>query len=340
MPFAQTRVLIVEDSALARQALLSALRAQVNIAVVGLAADARQARDYVLRLDPDALLIDLESRNLDGPSLVELLMKRHPLPIVALGRPALGEHLRLHATAPFELVRRPAYDEQLAQLGPLLASKLALCAAAGARRQPRPLRLPAYPPDQLILIGASTGGTEAIAKLLAQLPPQLPPILIVQHIPAAFSKAFADRLDRCSSLSVKEAEDGDPALAGHGYVAPGGKHMIAAWNGRQHALRLSLEPPVWYQRPSVDILFKSISPHAAPHCIAVILTGMGKDGAAGMLELRQKGATTFGQDEASCIVYGMPKAAFDCGAVETQLPLDKIAPALLSALSRSPARLH
>jgi len=199
-------------------------------------------------------------------------------------------------------------------------------------------RLRQLDPRSVILLGASTGGTEALRDVLTQLPGDLPGIAIVQHIPATFSKAFADRLNGLCQLEVREAVDGDRLAPGLALIAPGNFHMMLQWAGDHYRVRVADGPPVWHQRPAVDLLFKSAADcGAAPHAVAGILTGMGKDGAEGLKRLRDKGATTFAQDEASCVVYGMPKAAWECGAAQIQIPLDRIAPYLVG---RSEAALH
>lgn len=188
-------------------------------------------------------------------------------------------------------------------------------------------RLRQLDPRSVILLGASTGGTEALRDVLTHLPGNLPGIAIVQHIPATFSKAFADRLNTLCALEVREAVDGDRLAPGIALIAPGNFHLLLQWTGDHYRVRVTDGPPVWHQRPAVDLLFKSAADcGAAPHAIAGILTGMGKDGAEGLKKLRDKGATTFAQDEASCVVYGMPKAAWECGGAQIQVSLDRIAP--------------
>lgn len=198
--------------------------------------------------------------------------------------------------------------------------------ARPVRAEIPPARLGHRDPRDIILLGASTGGTEALRDVLTKLPANLPGIAIVQHIPATFSKAFADRLNTLCALEVREAVDGEPLLPGTALIAPGNFHLLVQWSGGQYRARVVTGPQVWHQRPAVDLLFKSAADcGAAPHAIAGILTGMGKDGAEGLLRLREKGAATFAQDEASCVVYGMPKAAFENGAAQLQVPLDRIA---------------
>lgn len=209
---------------------------------------------------------------------------------------------------------------------------------AVAKTRIEPARLRQLDPRSLILLGASTGGTEALRDVLTHLPGDLPGIAIVQHIPATFSKAFADRLNTLCQLEVREAVDGDRLTPGLALIAPGNFHMMLQWAGDHYRVRVVDGPPVWHQRPAVDLLFKSAADcGAAPHAVAGILTGMGKDGAEGLKKLRDKGATTFAQDEASCVVYGMPKAAWECGAAQIQVSLDRIAPYIVG---RCEATLH
>ncbi len=192
-------------------------------------------------------------------------------------------------------------------------------------------------PKRLILLGASTGGTEALREVLTQLPGDLPGIAIVQHIPAHFSRAFADRLNACCALEVREAVDGDRLVPGLALVAPGNYHMMLQWAGDGYRVRVADGPMVWHQRPAVDVMFKSIADAAGPHAIAGVLTGMGKDGGEGLLRLREKGAMTFAQDEETCVVYGMPRVAWEMGGAQRQLPLDQVADYLLQAVATPPA---
>lgn len=262
------------------------------------------------------------------------------------------EALRLGAV---DFIAKPSGSFSFGDLGPQLIAKVK--AAAGARIRPaartptnppiRPVTQPAFAtaparpihhhPRSLILIGSSTGGTEALRDVLTRLPVDLPGIAIVQHIPATFSKSFADRLNTLCNLEVREAVDGDRLQPGLVLIAPGGFHMMLQWVSDHYHVRIVNGPPIWHQRPAVDLLFKSAADcGAGPHAIAGILTGMGKDGAEGLLRLREKGAVTFAQDEASCVVYGMPKAAWECGAAQQQISLDRIAPFLINR-SEQPA---
>lgn len=349
------RVLIVDDSAVVRKLASTALAADPEIEVVGTAADPYAARDLLRELSPDVLTLDLEMPRMDGLTFLRLLMERRPLPVVVMsslsqrGSEYALEALRLGAV---DVLGKPGGSYSFGDIGPVLCAKVktaaharprpasaALAAAAIARASAPPFAPPArepaparrFDPRALFLLGASTGGTEALRDVLTALPTDLPPIAIVQHIPATFSKAFADRLNTLCAFEVREAVDGDVLRPGLALVAPGNFHLLVAWTGAHYRARVITGPPVWHQRPAVDLLFKSAADcGAAPHAVAGILTGMGRDGAEGLLKLREKGASTFAQDEASCVVYGMPKAAWECGAAQTQIPLSRMAAHLVA----------
>lgn len=333
------RVLIVDDSAVVRRVASEALASDPDIEVVGTAADPYLARDRLRELAPDVITLDLEMPRMDGLTFLRLLMEARPMPVIVLsslsqqGSEYALEALRLGAV---DVLGKPGGSYSFGDLAPQLIAKVK--AAARARVRPaRPVAdVPAARekaagtfaghPRSLILLGASTGGTEALRDVLTELPADLPGIAIVQHIPATFSKAFADRLDSICAIEVREAVDGELLLPGTALIAPGNFHLMLQWTGQHYRARVVTGPQVWHQRPAVDLLFKSAADcGAGPHAIAGILTGMGKDGADGLLRLREKGATTFAQDEASCVVYGMPKAAFENGAAQVQVPLDHIA---------------
>ena len=343
------RVLVVDDSAVVRKLASDALASDPEIEVVGTAIDPYMARDKLRELSPDVLTLDLEMPRMDGLTFLRLLMERKPMPVVVMssltqrGSDYALEALRLGAV---DFIAKPSGSFSFGDLGQQLIAKVK--ASAGARVRPA-ARTPVAPPlkpaapsasqtpirhhnaRSIILIGSSTGGTEALRDVLTQLPVDLPGIAIVQHIPATFSKSFADRLNTLCALEVREAVDGDRLQPGLVLVAPGGFHMMLQWAADHYKVRVALGPPVWHQRPAVDLLFKSAADcGAAPYALAGVLTGMGKDGAEGLLRLREKGAITFAQDEASCVVYGMPKAAWECGAAQQQIALDRIAPFLIN----------
>jgi len=340
------RVLIIDDSAVVRKMAADALNADPEIEVIGTAVDPYAARDKITELKPDVITLDIEMPRMDGLTFLEILMQRRPTPVIVMsslsqrGSEHALEALRLGA---FDVLGKPHGSFSFGDLGVQLIAKIK--AAAGARLRPMaaPVRtaplaagqaraiMPAaairpFDPRAIILLGASTGGTEALRDVITHLPPNLPGIAIVQHIPAHFSKAFADRLRQTSALDVREAVDGDRLAPGVALVAPGNFHMLLQWAGTHYRVRVTDGPQIWHQRPAVDLLFKSAADcGAAPHAVAGVLTGMGKDGAEGLLRLRERGANTFAQDEASSVVYGMPRAAFENGAAQRQLPLGHVA---------------
>lgn len=332
------RVLIVDDSALARQMLSQILTAEPTICVVGTASDPFIAREMIKALNPDVVTLDVEMPRMDGLAFLEKIMTLHPMPVVmvsSLTQKGADIALRALELGAVDYVAKPTIGltDGFAALSEEIVAKVRTAATARVRALPhdqntsaRPqLGLPAVSSEALIAIGASTGGVEALHRLLADFPASSPAILITQHMPPAFTASFAARLDQRCAVAVCEARDGEPILAGHVYIAPGGRHLEVARRGARYACRVHDQAPVSGHRPSVDVLFTSVARGAARHAVGIILTGMGKDGAAGLLEMRQAGASTIGQDEASCVVYGMPKAARDCGATEIELPIGKIA---------------
>jgi two-component system chemotaxis response regulator CheB len=351
------RVLIIDDSAVVRRMAAEALNADRAIEVIGTATDPYAARDLMMKLQPDVITLDIEMPRMNGLTFLEILMQRRPIPVIIMsslsqrGSEHALEALRLGA---FDVLGKPHGAYSFGELGAELVAKVK--AAAGTRlralpppgKQPAPARTVTAPPQgfapfdprAVILLGASTGGTEALRDVITRLPPQLPGIAIVQHIPPVFSKAFADRLGQTSALEVREAADGDRLAPGVALIAPGNFHMLLQWAGTGYRVRLTDGPQVWHQRPAVDVLFKSAADcGAGPHALAGVLTGMGKDGADGLLKLREKGATTFAQDEATSVVYGMPRAAWENSAAQKQLPLPEVAAYLTRhfAAARSPS---
>ncbi|WP_242148631.1 chemotaxis response regulator protein-glutamate methylesterase [Sphingomonas sp. BAUL-RG-20F-R05-02] len=334
-PATPVRVLIVDDSASMRAMLRAILSADPEIEVVGGAPEPHAAREMIKALDPDVLTLDVEMPGMDGLSFLERLMRLRPMPVVmcstltARGAEVSVEALRLGAV---DCIAKPVGGvRELARDGQMLRDTV----KAAARTRPR-APSPAQPvaaadlcTDCMIAIGASTGGVEALFSILSALPVDCPPVLIVQHMPAAFTAGFASRLDRLCPMRVVEALDGTVIVPGTAYVAPGGRHM-----GLSHGrIKLSDAPPVSGHRPSVDHLFRSIAGLGA-RATGVILTGMGADGAQGLRAMRDAGARTLGQNEASCIVYGMPRAACEAGAVEHEHHLNALPRAILSACQR------
>jgi two-component system chemotaxis response regulator CheB len=348
-PVSKIKVLIVDDSAIVRKLLSEALSAEPDIEVVGVAPDPYVAREKILRLNPDVLTLDIEMPRMDGLTFLKKVMQYRPMPVIvisSLGQASSGAALEALQVGAVEVLAKPGGPYSVGDLKDDLPCKIR--AAAGARlgavkpsapaASPRP-PLPHTPvasgrrSDSLILIGASTGGTEAIREVLCALPGDCPPIVIVQHIPAVFSRAFADRLDSICTLRVKEASENDVVEAGLALIAPGNYHMRLRRAVEHYRVTLDDGPRVCYQRPAVNVLFESAEPFAGPKLTAVLLTGMGTDGAQGMLQLRRAGAHTIAQDEASCVVFGMPREAIRLGAVDQVLPLERIAPAILARCS-------
>jgi two-component system chemotaxis response regulator CheB len=352
------RLLIVDDSALVRKILTESLSKDPDIEIVGTAADPYIARDKMLALKPDVMTLDIEMPRMDGLTFLRLVMKHRPMPVIIMSSlTGTGSELALQALqqGAVDVVGKPSGSYSVTSDIAVLVQKIKAAARAKLRvpaavpvsAPPRtepppalhrpPSAVPAAPAPSapsgrryaardLILMGASTGGTEALKSILTQLPDDLPPIAIVQHIPAYFSKAFADRLNQLCRLEVREAVNGDRLRSGLALVAPGGHHLVLRWNGAGYSVELNDGPQVHHQRPAVDVLFDSaVKCGAGPHSLAVLLTGMGADGAAGMLHLKDAGATTFAQDEESCVVFGMPREAIKLGAAQQILPLDQMA---------------
>ena len=338
----RVRVLIVDDSALVRQVLSEILSEDPGIEVVGTAPDPLIARDKIKQLEPDVLTLDVEMPRMDGLTFLQNLMRLRPMPVVMVSSlTEAGAQVTLDALAlgAVDFVTKPKLDVQrgLTSYGADLREKIKFAARARVTRlQPAgtPVQIGAIKyrtTDRLIAIGASTGGTEAIRVILEQMPADAPATVITQHIPAAFSKPFAERLDRHSKMTVVQAEDDMPLLAGHAYVAPGGLHLRVQRSGARWRCRLGEDDPIRRHRPSVDALFESVAQAAGANASAALLTGMGDDGARGLLALRKAGAATMVQDEASSVVWGMPGAAYTLGAAQQVLPLSEIAGALLAS---------
>ncbi len=342
------RVLVIDDSALIRQLMTQLLDAVDGIEVVGSAADPYIAREKIKQLNPDVLTLDVEMPRMDGLTFLRNLMRLRPMPVVMVS--TLTEHgaqvtLEALALGAVDFIAKPRLDvvRGFAEYSDVLVDKIRLAARARvARAHGTQAPLPEQQPlsyrstDRLLAIGASTGGTEAIREVLERMPADAPAIVIAQHIPAAFSGAFADRLDRHSKMTVVHVERDQPLLVGHAYVAQGGRHRRVHRRGARWLCRLGDDEPVRRHRPSVDALFESVAEHAGANASAALLTGMGDDGARGLLALRKAGASTFAQDEASSVVWGMPGAAVALSAVDQVLPLQHIAHHLLGAAPMEP----
>jgi two-component system, chemotaxis family, protein-glutamate methylesterase/glutaminase len=341
------RVLCVDDSAFFRKVLSDILGHRPDIDLVGCVNDPYEARDRLQTSVVDVLTLDLEMPRMDGLTFLKLLMDRKPMPVIILsaltptGSQRAIEALFAGAMAvhakPASMTLTPPFVDKLAR-------DIRLASIAPLRRR-RPLLLnPCFPnhdaakasydPRQIIALGASTGGTQALEEILMKLPTNLPGIVVVQHIPAGFSARFAERLNRTCSLDVREAKDGDTVRPGTALIAPGDRHMEVCWLRDHYRIYLHDGPPVEHQRPSVDVLFESLATHAGASCVAVLLTGMGRDGAAGMKRLHDLRAHTIAQDADSSVVYGMARKAVELHAVDDIVPLENIASVLLKTLQQ------
>jgi two-component system chemotaxis response regulator CheB len=346
------RVIVVDDSAVMRHLLSEIINAETDMEAIAGASDPIVARELIRNMDPDVITLDMEMPRMDGLEFLEKLMRLRPMPVVMVSAFAEANSqvaLRALELGAMELVAKPRSGAGgLADYAHEVTTKIRAAAAgrlkgaaAPARRAPvaaAPLAAKSVWGDRVIVIGASTGGTEAIKDVLVHMPPNAPPILVAQHMPEGFTRSFATRLDSLCSIRVKEAEDGERALPGHAYIAPGHSHLMLKKSGGCYSNLLSKAEPVNRHRPSVDVLFRSAARSAGANILAVILTGMGKDGAAGMAEMHRAGAYTYAQDEASCVVFGMPKEAIAQGGVDEILPLDDIAAALLARLATPAVR--
>ena len=348
----KTRVLVVDDSSVVRRAISDALSRDPSIDVVGAACDPYVARDMILELNPDVITLDIEMPRMDGLTFLRILQKHRPMPVIIIssltqaGSKAAMDALEAGAV---DVIAKPSSAYAIGDVALQLAHRVKGAsvarlrtsgpAAVGAERlTSASAATTRYNPRQLILLGASTGGTEAIKSVLTQLPNTLPGICIVQHIPAMFSKAFADRLNEVCALEVREAVSGEEVRPGVALIAPGDYHMMVAWSGGAYRVVLNQAPPVHHTRPAVDILFESAASSAGRYAVAGLLTGMGVDGAAGMAKLKAAGAATFAQNEDTCVVYGMPRAAVELGVVDHVLPLNQIPTAIIrGAKSRAEA---
>jgi two-component system chemotaxis response regulator CheB len=347
----KTRVLIVDDSAIVRKLLCEALSGESDLEVVGTAPDPFVARDKILSLRPDVLTLDIEMPRMDGLTFLKRLMRFHPMPVVVISSLAQSSSraaIEALQSGAVEVLAKPGGPYSVGEMKQDLPHKIRAAARARLARTAvdpiAPVKLSTPPVfhganrSAVIAIGASTGGTEAIREVLAGMPENSPAIVVVQHIPAVFSTAFANRLNDLCRIQVKEAADGDRVLAGRARVAPGNFHMTLEKRGGEYRVSVQDGPRVCYQRPSVDVLFNSVAQAAGADAIGAILTGMGADGAQGMLKMKQAGARTIAQDEASCVVFGMPREAIRMGASDQVLPLQRIASELI-ALSASGVRV-
>jgi two-component system chemotaxis response regulator CheB len=351
------RVLVVDDSASMRELLTEILRSDPGIEVVGGAADPYIAREKIKQLNPDVLTLDVEMPRMDGLAFLSNLMRLRPMPVVMCSSlTQRGADVVLNALdlGAIDYIAKPTVNtlQGMREHAQEIITKVKVAASAHVR-QPREPAKPVFedshntdvilpkrkPPltgvstERLIAIGASTGGTEAIKEVLTHLPASSPGVVIVQHIPKAFSGAFASRMNTLCEIEVCEATDGQAILPGHAYIAPGDQHLLVVRSGNRYMCRLSDGVAVNRHKPSVDVLFRSVTQAAGDKAVGVILTGMGRDGALGLKELREAGAPTLAQDEASSVVWGMPGAAWEIGAAQALYPLHAIAEQIMAQLT-------
>lgn len=344
------RVLIVDDSAVVRQTMAELIASDPELEVMDTASDPFAAAARISKERPDVITLDVEMPKMDGVTFLRKLMAQHPIPVVMCSS-LVGDKTetlqQAMAAGAVDVICKP----QVGVKGFLEESRTVLCDAIKAAAQARLNRIrPAHvsaklsadavlpPPsgsamskttETIIAIGVSTGGTEAVRSVLEALPADCPPIVVVQHMPEHFTAAFARRLDGLCRITVSEAKDGDRMLRGHALIAPGNRHTLLTRSGANYCVEVREGPLVSRHRPSVDVLFRSVARAAGRNAVGLIMTGMGDDGARGLLEMRQAGARTLGQDEASCVVYGMPNEARKLGAVEEELPLSRLPATLL-----------
>jgi two-component system, chemotaxis family, protein-glutamate methylesterase/glutaminase len=344
------KVLVVDDSALVRKVLGEEISKFPDFKVVGSAIDPYDAREKIFQLQPDILTLDLEMPRMDGLSFLAKLMKFHPMPVVVVssqapeGSKAAMDALALGAV---EIIPKPGSQFSVPDVGRTLIHALRAAASANmdklSQRQISDQETKAKgvvsllktTTHKVVAIGASTGGTQAIEAVMREMPADAPGTVIVQHMPQTFTGAFAERLNKICSMQVREAQDLDDVTPGVALLAPGDKHMILSRNGARYQVRIKEGPRVHFQRPSVDVLFQSVANNSGQNAIGVILTGMGADGAKGILAMHDSGAHTIAQDEKSCVIFGMPKEAIVLGGVDEILPLSQIGRAILSRVGAS-----
>ncbi len=342
------KVLVIDDSALIRSLLTEIINSQKDMEVVGAAPDPIVARDLIKQLNPDVLTLDVEMPKMDGLDFLEKLMRLRPMPVLMVSTlTERGSEITMRALelGAVDFVTKPkmSISEGMREYTGVITDKIRTAAKAKVAQMARPsagagvaapsmLRNPLISSEKLLIIGASTGGTEAIKAFLTQMPSDCPGILITQHMPAGFTKSFANRLDSLCKISVKEAQGGERILPGHAYIAPGDQHLLLARSGANYVTQLSNADPVSRHKPSVDVLFDSAATYAGKNAIGIILTGMGKDGAEGMAKMKKAGAYNFAQNEESCVVYGMPKEAVAYGGVNEIAHLNDLPKLVLNYL--------
>jgi two-component system chemotaxis response regulator CheB len=346
---AKIKVLIIDDSALIRGVLREIINNQPDLEVVGQAPDPITARELIKQLNPDVLTLDVEMPRMNGLEFLEKLMRLRPMPVLMVSTlTEKGNEVTLKALelGAVDFITKPniGISEGLTELSNEIGDKIRAAARARIRRhglnaatvdRPQPLSGHfLHTTEKIVFVGSSTGGTEALKEFLTRMPATSPAVLITQHMPEAFTCSFAQRLDGLSAMTVKEAEHNERVVPGHAYIAPGHSHLLVKKSGAYYYTELSQADPVNRHRPSVDVLFNSAAQVAGPNAVGVIMTGMGKDGAQGMLAMRQAGAYTIAQNEASCVVFGMPKAAIDIGAAVEVSTIHDIAGRVLDRLGR------
>ena len=361
---AQIKVVVVDDSALVRSLLTEIINRQPDMRCIGAASDPLVAREMIRELNPDVITLDVEMPRMDGLEFLSRLMRLRPMPVVMVSTlTEQGAEITLRALemGAVDFVAKPriGVSAGLQELAGDIVDKIRVAAAAHVRRLgPTPgadtrvsnatpaaatpvetprAPLPRLSTEKIICIGASTGGTEAIREVLTPLPADSPAIVITQHMPAGFTTSFANRLDTLCKIRVQEARDGQRILPGHAYIAPGGRHLRIDRSGSNYVAVVEDTEPVNRHRPSVEVLFRSAARVLGPNAIGIMLTGMGGDGAVAMREMKDAGSYNYVQDEASCVVFGMPRMAIQHGAAHEVLPLTQIAPAVLTRLSSSPS---
>jgi two-component system chemotaxis response regulator CheB len=351
------KVLIVDDSALIRSVMTEIIGSQPDMEVVGAAPDPIVARELIKRTNPDVLTLDVEMPKMDGLDFLEKLMRLRPMPVLMVSSlTERGSEITMRALelGAVDFVTKPKISIQhgMLEYTEMIADKIRSAAKARIRARPHattdaarapgeqlpPMRNPLASSEKLIMVGASTGGTEAIKQFLMQMPSDCPGILITQHMPEGFTRSFARRLDSLCKIAVNEAEGGERILPGHAYIAPGHSHLLLTRSGANYVTQLDQGPAVNRHRPSVDVLFRSAAVAAGKNAVGVILTGMGKDGALGMLEMKNAGAYNFAQDEASCVVFGMPREAIAVGATDEVAPLNELPGKVMAHLATHGSR--
>ena len=336
------KVLVVDDSALIRSLLGTIIKSEKDMVLIGPAPDAYVARDLVNRYAPDVITLDIEMPKVDGLTFLEKLMKAHPTPVVmisTLTEQGAGATIRALELGAIDYIAKPKLDvaQGIDEYRKLILEKIRTAAVAKvktvkARIHNENLVLNYSGTEKIIAVGASTGGTEAIKEFLMQLPVNSPAVVITQHMPPGFTTSFAKRLDELCKIKVSEAKGGERILPGNAYLAQGNFHLSIERSGADYRTRLLDTARVSGHKPSVDVMFTSLAKCAAQNTLALIMTGMGKDGAQGMYSLHQNGAFTLAQDEATCVVFGMPREAINLGGVDLVLPLGKLAPAVIKQL--------